>query len=467
MIREYQKVLNKVLIVIDIIVISFSLLVAYWLKFHSGLFTVVSHLSAREYARGLIIFVPIFIFLNYFFELYTSQRSRRFFYELFTIIKSNVLGLALIMSFLFVFKEVHYSRGVLLLFVALHTLFSSFERYALRIILRNMRSKGYNRKFLLIVGAGSLGRKFLAKVRQHREFGYQVIGFLDDDETKQGEEIDGIKVIGTLNDIEKITKDQLVDEAIVALPLTAYNRLQKLINVCERIGLKMLIIPDYYDYIPAIPKVVEFDDIPLLNIRHVPLDQLANMTLKRLFDIVVSLLILIICGPLMLLIALGIKITAPGPVIFKQERVGLNRKNFVMYKFRSMKVLDKKEEEKCWTTKDDPRKTKFGAFLRKTSLDELPQFINVLKGDMSIIGPRPERPHFVEQFKEEIPKYMIKHHVRPGITGWAQVNGWRGDTSIAERIKCDLYYVENWTWTLELKIFFMTFYKGLINKNAY
>jgi len=466
-IREYQKILNRILILTDIIIIGISLFIAYWFKFTSGLFLKVDHLSAAEYAQGLLIFIPVFIVINYLFELYTSQRGTRFFKELLSVIKSNLLALLFVMSFLFVFKEVHYSRFVLLLFVMLNTLLSAGVRYIGRAFLRSMRKQGYNKKFLLILGAGNLGKTMLTKIRQNKEFGYEVIGFLDDDEKKQGQDIDDVRVIGQLNDIERVTESHLVDEAIVALPLNAYDRLQGIINTCEKIGLKMLIIPDYFDYIPARPKVVEFADIPLLNVRHVPLDDIANMVLKRAIDISISLVVLIICSPLLLMIALGIKVTSPGPVIFRQERVGLHRKPFTMYKFRTMRVQKKKQEDQNWTTKGDSRKTKFGSFLRKTSLDELLQFFNVLKGDMSIIGPRPERPHFVEQFKEKIPKYMVKHHVRPGITGWAQVNGWRGDTSIAERIKCDLYYVENWTWTLEWKIFIMTFYAGFINKNAY
>ena len=211
----------------------------------------------------------------------------------------------------------------------------------------------------------------------------------------------------------------------------------------------------------------DLDGLPVIDTRRVPLDNWFKNALKRAFDIVFASVAILVTSPVMLFSVLMIKLTSPGPVIFYQERVGLNRKKFMMYKFRSMRVQTDEEERVQWTTKDDPRKTKWGAFMRKTSIDELPQFFNVLKGDMSVVGPRPERPFFVEKFREEIPRYMIKHQVRPGITGWAQVNGLRGDTSIEERINYDLYYIENWTFLFDLQIIFMTVFKGLVNKNAY
>lgn len=207
--------------------------------------------------------------------------------------------------------------------------------------------------------------------------------------------------------------------------------------------------------------------LPVINIRYVPLSNTFNALLKRVFDIVFSGIGIVVLSPLLLIIACAVKFTSKGPLIFKQERVGLRNEPFMMYKFRSMRVQDEKEEKKAWTVKDDPRVTKVGKFLRKTSLDELPQLFNIFKGEMSIVGPRPERPYFVEKFKEEIPRYMVKHQVRPGLTGWAQVNGYRGDTSIKKRIEYDLYYIENWTFGFDIKIMFMTIFKGFVNKNAY
>ena len=207
--------------------------------------------------------------------------------------------------------------------------------------------------------------------------------------------------------------------------------------------------------------------LPVVHIRHIPLSDSFNAACKRVVDIFGALVALILFSPIMLIAVIGVKLSSPGPIIFKQERVGLHNRTFSMYKFRSMGVQAPKDEKNCWTVKNDPRVTPFGRFMRHTSIDELPQLINILKGDMSLVGPRPERPLFVEKFREEIPRYMIKHQVRPGLTGWAQINGYRGDTSIEKRIECDLYYIENWTLGLDFKIIFLTFFKGFINQNAY
>ena len=228
-----------------------------------------------------------------------------------------------------------------------------------------------------------------------------------------------------------------------------------------------MFIPDYNNIIPTRPYTEDLQGLPVIHIRHVPLTNLLNATIKRCVDIVGAICGLVVFSPIMLVTAILIKLTSPGPVIFSQERVGLHNRTFKMYKFRSMEVQKPSEEKSKWTTPHDPRVTSVGRFIRKTSIDEMPQFFNILIGDMSLVGPRPERPHFVEKFREEIPRYMVKHQVRPGLTGWAQVNGYRGDTSIRKRIDCDLYYIENWTIGFDIKILFLTFFKGFINKNAY
>ena len=249
--------------------------------------------------------------------------------------------------------------------------------------------------------------------------------------------------------------------------LNEYHKLEQIVAICEKSGVHTKFVPDYYNFISTNPYTEDLDGLPVINIRNVPLTNTVNRMIKRLIDIIGSIVALILFSPIMLVVAILVKKSSPGPIFFAQERIGLGNKPFKMYKFRSMGVQDPKKEAKEWTTKNDARVTPVGRIIRKTSLDELPQFWNVLKGDMSLIGPRPERPLFVEKFKEEIPRYMIKHQVRPGLTGWAQVNGYRGDTSIRKRIDCDLYYIENWTLGLDFKILFLTFFKGFVNKNAY
>ncbi|MBQ1881557.1 MAG: exopolysaccharide biosynthesis polyprenyl glycosylphosphotransferase, partial [Lachnospiraceae bacterium] len=242
---------------------------------------------------------------------------------------------------------------------------------------------------------------------------------------------------------------------------------ERIVAKCEKSGVHTQFVPDYNRVIPSRPIMEDADGLPVINIRNVPLTRAENRFIKRAMDIVGSLILIVIFSPIMLIALIATRLSSPGPVIYKQERVGLHNKSFMMYKFRTMEMQKESEEKKKWTVKDDPRVTKVGRVLRRTSMDELPQLFNILKGDMSIVGPRPERPQFVEQFKEEIPRYMVKHQVRPGLTGWAQINGLRGDTSINERIKHDIYYIEHWSVLFDIRIMILTAFRGLINKNAY
>ena len=271
-----------------------------------------------------------------------------------------------------------------------------------------------------------------------------------------------VRNLGTYEDLPKILDERDVDEIVVALEPHETRFMKSIIETTEKEGIKLFVIPFYNDYLPANPVIEEVDDVKLFSVRTTPFDDPMNAFIKRTIDIVSSLVLIIITGPVMIFAAIGVRLSGgPGPIIFKQERIGRNRVPFTMYKFRSMKVNS--EEDTGWTKDSDPRKTAFGSFIRKFSIDELPQFFNVLKGDMSLIGPRPEIPHFVDQFKEEIPLYMIRHLVRPGITGWAQVNGYRGDTSIKKRIEYDIWYIEHWSLQLDITIVLRTIFGGLVN----
>ena len=277
----------------------------------------------------------------------------------------------------------------------------------------------------------------------------------------------GIKILGGTDKLAEILPQNQLDEIVITLGLAEYHKLGRIVNMCEKSGVHTKFVPDYNNIIPTKPYTEDLMGMPVINIRRVPLNNMLNAVAKRCVDIFGALVAIILFSPVMLVTSIIIKVTSPGPLIFKQERIGKHNRPFYMYKFRSMVVQDEKDEKKGWTTKNDPRVTPIGRFIRKTSIDELPQLFNILIGDMSLVGPRPERPQFVEKFKEEIPRYMIKHQVRPGLTGWAQVNGYRGDTSIQKRIEFDLYYIENWTMGFDFKIIFLTFFKGFINRNAY
>ena len=468
MIRKNQKFLSKIYMIFDILVIAIAFGLAWWVKFDSGWLDNDGSLSYRTYMGWGVVYAATVIVVGTMSSLYHFHRKKRFSDQLVRIIQTHAISLFVLLSLLFFFKQIHISREFLAVFVGTATMGTIVYRYTVKIMLRSLRHKGYNKQFIIILGAGTLGKRFYENLRNYPEMGYEVIGFLDDRaEWDSIEEKRYEPILGTLNELEQVLNDKLIDEVIIALPLDAHHKFPDIIETCEKAGVRTLIIPDFFDYLPSRPYFDNFAGMPMINVRDIPLDVLRNRVLKRAFDIAFSLVAIIITLPVMLVITIGLKLTSPGPIIFRQERVGLNRRHFMMYKFRSMKVSKQNTSDTVWTTENDPRRTKFGSFLRKTSLDELPQFFNVLFGHMSVVGPRPERPYFVEQFKEEIPKYMVKHHVRPGITGWAQSNGLRGDTSIEERIRYDIFYIENWSLLFDIKIIWKTIMNGFINKNAY
>ena len=452
MIKDNQKYFNRLRLVIDALIAVGTYFLAWFIKFES-FFAVddeVGRLSNDYYFSALWFIVPGFLFLYYFFDTYTPKRGHRFSGEVGGIFKANIFGAAIILIVLQLIKETDFSRSMIFIFVAFNTL----------------RKKGYNVKYVLLVGYSRTTEEYIKRIFANPQWGYYIRGILDD-EVPVGTEYKGIKVLGHIANLDMILENSSLDEIAITIGLKDYNRLEEIVDRCEKSGVHTKFIPDYMSIIPSMPYTEDIQGLSAINIRYVPLSNTFNQIVKRVFDVFFALIGIILTSPIMLVCAILVKTSSEGPVIFKQERVGLHNKHFWMYKFRSMRMQDENSEKKAWTTKDDPRVTKVGAVLRKTSLDELPQLFNILKGDMSLVGPRPERPQFVEQFKEEIPRYMIKHQVRPGLTGWAQVNGYRGDTSIYKRIEYDLFYIENWSMWLDLRIIFRTFFVGFINKNAY
>ncbi|GIP35109.1 undecaprenyl-phosphate glucose phosphotransferase [Paenibacillus sp. J2TS4] len=468
MIRNNQSILSQIYAFCDFVVIQLAFLAAFWLKFRSGWIDAGGALPFQTYLLWSLFYGALCIGLGFFTGFYSPKRKKRFAYEAYKIIQLQLISFLALLSFLFVFKAVDISREMLAIYLVTSIAFLGFYRYWTKLFLKRLREKGFNKQYVLILGAGSLGKRFYSNLLKHPELGFEVVGFLDDYQQHHEDNAYNYKpILGTVDELEEILEKMPIDEVIIALPLAAHDKYGRIISICEKAGVRTMIIPDFFDYLPARPNFDNFAGIPLINVRDIPLDNLTNRILKRTFDIVFSVVAITITLPVMILIAIGIKLTSPGPIIFKQERVGLNRRTFPMYKFRSMKIMEEQDSDTQWTTENDPRRTKFGSFLRRTSLDELPQFFNVLIGHMSVVGPRPERPYFVEQFKEEIPKYMVKHHIRPGITGWAQSKGLRGDTSIEDRINHDIFYIENWTFLFDLKIIYRTIWNGFVNKNAY
>ena len=370
------------------------------------------------------------------------------------------------MAMLYLLRQGDVSRRLVALFLILNVTLTFLERNAVRMVLMNVRRIGLNLKHVILVGYSRAAEQYIDRIVQNPQWGYKVMGILDDN-VPPGTVYRGIEVLSFTGSLGSILEGNHPDEIAITLGLNEYDKLERIVAMCEKSGVHTKFIPDYSKIIPTKPYTEDLLGLPVVNIRHVPLSNTFHMMVKRVMDIVGSICCIVLFSPLMILTAILIKATSKGPLIFKQERVGLHNRPFQMYKFRSMEVQTKKEESKGWTVKNDPRVTRIGKIIRKTSIDELPQLFNVLKGDMSLVGPRPERPQFVEKFREEIPRYMIKHQVRPGMTGWAQVNGYRGNTSIKKRIDYDLYYIENWTVGLDIKILFLTVFKGFVNKNAY
>lgn len=453
-IRENQKLLNRFNVITDAVLMILSMVIAHAIRFL--VFTgEPGHVELIYYMQSVFVVTPLFLLLYSGLGLYESFRTRPLYQELGRIVSANAAGTSILILAYFVLKQVNISRWVLVFFFFVCSLLVGGKRALLRKFLKRVRRRGMNQKHVLLIGCGRLAKDYVATVARNRIFGYVLDGYLAD-----RTELHSIPKLGTIADLDAILQKRNPDEIVAALELEDYPHMGAIIQASEKNGTKLSVVPFYSKYMPARPYIDDLDGLPLINIRRIPLDNILNALIKRSMDIVGSLALIILTSPIMLFAAIGTRLSSPGPVIFRQERVGKDKKAFIMYKFRSMRMND---EKNAWSTNTDPRKTRFGSFLRKYSIDEFPQFFNVLKGDMSLVGPRPELPYFVHKFREEIPLYMVKHQVRPGITGWAQVSGLRGDTSIKERIEHDIYYIENWSLALDIKILLQTCFKGFRN----
>ncbi len=469
MIKDNQKYFNRLHLLIDAVIVACSYMLAWYLKFESVFATKkqgVGVLGIETYFYALYFIVPGYVILYYSFNMYTSKRTARRKYEVYGILKANTVGILLFLVVLYVVNQPNFSRTMIVIFYGVNIVLSTLSRQILRNLLQYFRRKGYNLKYILLVGYSRAAEEYVTRINANPQWGYVIRGILDD-RIPRGTLYKGVKVLGVIDNLTIILPENRLDEIAITLALQDYGRLEEIVDLCEKSGVHTKFIPDYNSLIPSRPYTEDLMGLPVINIRYVPLTNTLNWVTKRFVDIVGSAAGLVLISPIMLLTALAVKLSSPGPIIFKQERIGLHNKPFWMYKFRTMEIQKESAEKRAWTVKDDPRVTKIGKFLRRTSLDEFPQLYNILRGDMSLVGPRPERPLFVEKFREEIPRYMIKHQVRPGLTGWAQINGYRGDTSIRKRIDYDIFYIENWTMGLDIKILFLTIFKGFINKNAY
>lgn len=467
MLKDNEKNFSRLHMLIDAVVLALSYFLAWMIRFVGPMSaTAVRTRSFQQYMLMLIFIIPVYLLLYQAFTLYTPMRMQGRRLVLANIVKANSLGLLILMFTFYMIDEGDFSRSTYIMFYLINIVLQWGTRMLIFALLRDMREKGMNQTQMICVGYSRAAEEYIDRVLANPQWGYVIRGILDDN-VPAGTAYRGIKVLGRIANLNVILPENRLDEIAITLGLSEYYRLEEIVALCEKSGVHTKFIPDYNKIIPTKPYTEDILGLPVINIRYVPLSNTFNAMIKRIMDICGSIIGIIVASPIMLVLCALIKLTSPGPLIYRQERVGLHNQTFWMYKFRSMEIQPEAEEKKAWTVKNDPRVTAIGRFMRRTSLDELPQLFNILKGDMSLVGPRPERPFFVEKFREEIPRYMVKHQVRPGLTGWAQVNGYRGDTSIRKRIECDLYYIENWTVGLDIKIMFMTIFKGFINKNAY
>lgn len=454
MIRENEALLNRLNIVTDLAALFLSVFLSYSIRFYIFKAAQDSHLLVSSYLLFVLALVPFYYLVLNTFDLISVFSPRSFSEEVVKLIQANTVMAGIITAILFALKWSLMSRWVMVQYFFISTLLLIGKHW----LVDRLRRTGYHKKTLIILGSGDSARDYLETIRSQKGYVYDYLGYISGNA-----QLDG-NYLGGYDRLFEVLNEQKPNELICALDISEAAYLEQIMSDCERTGTKVSIIPFCYRYIPSCPYIDQIDRIPLINIRKIPLDNYANAFLKRAMDFFGSLIMMILLSPVLLATAIGVKLSSPGPVIFKQERVGLNKELFMMYKFRSMVVND--QSDTAWSTNADPRKTKFGAFIRKFSIDELPQLYNVLKGDMSLVGPRPELPYFVENFQKSVPLYMVKHQVKPGITGLAQVKGYRGDTSIPKRIEWDIHYIENWSLFLDIKILFQTVFKGLRNEEV-
>lgn len=420
---------------------------SWYLRFKSGFFVQdAGVLPAKTYFSALFLIIPGYLLLYSIFQLYMPRRVKSYRKELMDIIRANGIGFMIFILVLYFIKQEHFSRQMLCIFFFINISLEFASRYLIRTILWKMRKQGLNQKHILMIGESQMAEQYMDRLRENPKWGYQVFAHLKDEEK-----------------LERILEGNELDEVVIALRAEDYGKLERIVDVCEKAGVHTKMIPDFGNVISTRPYIEDVQGIPVIHVRRVPLNIMRNRAAKRAVDLIGATVAIILFSPVMLLTVLVVALTEEGSVIYRQERVGLHNQVFYMYKFRSMIMQDEEKEKAEWSTRNDPRITPVGKLIRRTSIDELPQLFNVLKGEMSLVGPRPERPQFVQKFRDEIPRYMVKHQVRPGMTGWAQINGYRGDTSIEKRIEYDLYYIENWTIVFDMKILILTIFKGFFD----
>ena len=474
MLRRYNRLLVALYVLADTLSAAAAFLLAYLIRFDSWFVQLVPVTKDQPSLQQYLISLPaVALLVPLAFQvqgLYRLRRGRTRVDDFFAVLVGSILAVLAGVA-VSLYAKAYYpeqlagfhpiSRAVWLLFLALNVLFTYSSREVVRDLLRRRWRAGIGLKHVLIVGAGDLGRMVADRILDHGELGFKLVGFVDD-EAAMTDSIGyrGLPLLGGIGQADAVCRNEGIDEIYVALPLDEHVKMLGVVEFASRECINVHVVPDLLQFIALRARLEDLDGLPIISINDVPLRGF-NSVLKRIVDGALSAVVMLVGAIPALIIALLIKRSSPGPVFYRQERMGLDGKAFTVYKFRSMPVDAEDVTGPTWARDDDPRATSVGRWLRRHDIDELPQFWNVLKGDMSIVGPRPERPFFVEQFKHKIPQYMLRHKVKAGITGWAQVNGWRGNTSLEKRIEFDLYYIENWSLSLDFKIMWLTILRGI------
>jgi Undecaprenyl-phosphate glucose phosphotransferase len=460
--KAHSRVFEQLMLLADLALVAACWIGAYIVRFQ--VFGGDADIPPfRDYALQLLPILAVWGMAFKTFDLYRPHRLASHLLEWVDIAKASTLGvLVLIAIMTFAFRGYDYSRAVIVIFWAVSIVTASFSRAVFREVLRVARRRGYNQRYAVVVGGGDPAAEVLRVLKHRPDVGIRVLGLLGD----KREGVPEAKWLGAPEEIRAVLDARQVDIVIIALPHTDYPRLTGILNEIGDDPVAIHLVPDVFSLASLRGGIEEFETLPVIHLRESPLYGW-NRVLKRSFDVVAGSAALVVASPLMAAIAVLIKMASPGPVLYRQERMGLDGRRFHMLKFRTMQVDAEAQGGPQWAVRNDPRRTGVGAFLRSTSLDELPQLVNVLRGEMSLVGPRPERPSFVQDFRRRVPGYMLRHKVKAGITGWAQINGWRGNTSIEKRIEYDLYYIERWSLALDVKILLLTVWLGFKNRNAY
>jgi Undecaprenyl-phosphate glucose phosphotransferase len=467
MIKKHSQIYSTAILFFNSFAITFAWLCAYLIRFKVEFFAEAGTVPSQN----MYLYALLPIWFIFFFNSRILGHSRPISIstptsEIVAILKLTSLSVLLLTAVTFFYREFSFSRIMTVYFWFFSNIFLFIAHRLARFLVKVMHDRGMNLHKVLVVGAGELGQKVVQKLDLYPEIGFSVVGYLSHDFDKVGTDIGEHKVLGLYADMHQFIKEYEVSQLFVALPSSAHEGLKKILSSLEEETVDIKLVPDLLHYMDLQSGIEELDGMPVINLTESPLYGW-NTLFKRISDIILSSLAILITFPFMVLIAIVIKLESRGPLLYKQERMGLDRDVFWMYKFRSMKPGAEKQSGPVWAKENDDRRTRVGTFLRSTSLDELPQFFNVFVGQMSIVGPRPERPVFVDEFKKSIPFYMLRLKMKAGLTGWAQVNGWRGNTSLEKRIEFDLYYIKNWSLIFDIKILLLTIWKGLINRHAY